>query len=211
MLRLQSLALLLLAAGAVALAQSAPAPLLTPGTIIKADVATGFNTADSQVGDQVSVTTTEEVKQGKFKLPKGSTLTGKVLKVSTAPDRSSEASIAILLDSAVTPKGATYPIRAAIASVIRKSPASTSPFSRGGGGGGGYGGYGRRGRGMGGSPTSSPSSTSEAPPQIDVRFPADAATTGSVLASPHGDFWVYPQTHVTLQILANPSPSPAAK
>lgn len=219
------LAALALCAG-VALAQSTPAPAaaaqtapnpnglptlaLTTGTVIKGEVETGFNSADSQKDDQVSITSTEDVKQGKIKLPKGTTFSGSVLQVSSAPDHESPASVAVLFDTATTPKGDRYALHAAISDITVKSASSSSASPGGGGGGygGGGGGYGgRRGRGGMGQPSSGGSSTSTPATQIFVRMPADAATEGSVLSSQRGDFWVYPKTKVSLQVVTNAPPA----
>lgn len=215
-----SLLLLWTIVGGCALAAQAQNPAALPplplnvDTVIKADVVTGFNSADSQVGDQVSLTTTEEIKQGKFKLPKGSMLVGHVTQVTTAPDSSQPGSVAILFDTASTPKGDRYAVRAGIASVTAKS--SSSGFSRGGGNGGGYGR--RRGMGgMGGMGGPAPSQGGGQGPTpvssgtVSTRVPANAATVGSVVTSERGDFWVNPKQHVTVQIIAVPSTSAAAK
>lgn len=200
----------LLATFMTALAWSQTPATLAPGTIIKAEATTDFDTANSQVGDLVSVTTSEDAKQGKFKLPKHSTFNGRVLKIVTAPDSESEASIALLFDSVTTPKGEKIPLRAVIASVLIKPPAaSRSPFGSGGGGRhrggypGGGGGYPGGGGGGGGGYPGGGSSATPTVQHIVVRLPADVATAGSVIACQQGNFFIFPQTKLTLQIVAS--------
>ncbi|HVA62957.1 MAG TPA: hypothetical protein VNF74_04460 [Terriglobales bacterium] len=177
-----------LLAATAAQAMTAPASLAA-GTAIKAEVVVGFDSADSQVGDLVSVTTAEPVRQGRFDLPKGATLNGRVVAVAPAPERDAKASIAVLFDSVTTPKGAQVPIRAVIASVALKA-AKHSFFDRGG--------FGRRGRGDHAGDVAKPE-------QIAVRVPADAATAGSVLSDPDGNFWIFPKTKLMLQVVAAPT------
>jgi hypothetical protein len=182
-----------------------PAPLLPPGTMIKAVMATGFDSVNSQVGDQVSITTTEQVKQDKFKLPKGSTFDGHIVKISPAADSDSEASVTLLFDSATTPKGQKYPLHAAIATVTMKAASSSSSRP------GGFGGRRRGMGGMGGPPPYEPSSTDTSTPQhLNVRFPQDATTNGSVIVSDHGNFFINPNTKVTLQIMPTAASSAGA-
>lgn len=160
---------------------------LAPGTLIKAKLATEVESANAQVGDHVSAETTDSVRQGKVSLPKGSVLNGRVVAVTHARDNPEGGSVSVLFDQAVTPKGATVPVIAGIASVTPE--AVSSP-----------GGYGRpRGR-RGGYPAGRPPAPASSP-ATNIRFPEDAAKSGSVLSRSSGDVWLNPQTKVTLRVI----------
>src|SRR5579875_3678499 len=180
---------------AAAVAQSAPQLLPLPaGTQMKADLTSGFDSANGQAGDLVSAKLTAGVKSGDLKLPKGTVLNGRVTQVTHSAD-GAPGSVAVLFTQAVTPKNLTYSLYAAIASVKWPSASTGQAPERGrrrggygypgggypgggypGGGypGGGYPGGGYPGGGYpGGNPGGSAQPASSRPP--DIRFPDDAA------------------------------------
>lgn len=195
---------------AVAAAAQATPATIAPGTIIKAKLSTEIESANSQVGDQVAAVSTDGLKQGKLKWPKGTVFNGHVTAVTHAPDEHSLGSVAVLFTEAVTPKGEKFPLAAGVASAKVAQPASASPRSRSRGGrrGGGFpGGGGYPGGGGGGYPSSGDSAQPASNQPPDIRFPANAATTGSILSKSAGDVWLNPETKITLRVIAPADPA----
>ena len=102
------------AAGTAAVPPARSAALAS-GARINAVLKSKLDTRHAKVGDRVTGRTTAAVKQGgTVVLPKGSTLYGRVTQVSPAADSKSRASLGVLFDQAVTPKGQRIPMHAAI-------------------------------------------------------------------------------------------------
>jgi hypothetical protein len=114
-----SLVLALAVLAPVVIAQTAAgAPgreAVASGTRIQAVLQSRLDTRHAKVGDRVTGKTTAAVKQGgKVVVPKGSRLLGRVTEVTPAANSKSRASLGVLFDQAVTPKGQRIPLHAAI-------------------------------------------------------------------------------------------------